>query len=95
MTNGVMFVEGTGGTIRLDGFGRLFLKPHGGEEAEHAYAWEDRGFGGDCVFHQVRHIVDHLLTGSPLVNDGRAYLRNFAIEEAIYRSNREARFIEV
>jgi predicted dehydrogenase len=95
MTNGVMFVEGTGGTVRLDGFGRLFLKPHGGEEAEHVYAWEDRGYGGDCVFHQTRHIVDHLLTGSPLVNDGRAYLRNFAIEEAIYRSDREARFIEV
>jgi predicted dehydrogenase len=95
MTNGVMVLEGTGGTIRLDGYGRLFLKPHGGEEAEHAYAWDDRGFGGDCVFHQTRHIVDHLLTGGPLVNGGRAYLRNFAIEEAIYRSNTEGRFLEV
>ena len=95
MTNGVMVLEGTGGTIRLDGFGRLFLKPHGGEEAEHAYAWEDRGFGGDCVFHQTRHIVEHLSTGAPLVNGGRAYLRNVAIEEAIYRSSGEGRFLEV
>ena len=39
-------LEGTGGTLRLDGYGRLFLKPHGSEEREHGYAWEDRGYGG-------------------------------------------------
>ena len=95
MTNGVMFLEGDGGTIRLDGYGRLFLKPHGGAESEHAYAWENRGYGGDCVFAQTRHIVDHLVRGAPVMNDGRAYLRNFAIEEAIYRSDREARHLPV
>jgi predicted dehydrogenase len=95
MTNGVMLLEGTGGTIRLDGYGRLFVRPHGGTEAEHAYRWEDRGYGGDCVFLQTRHIVDHFRRGTPVANDGRAYLRNFAIEEAIYRSDREARFIAV
>ncbi|WP_046866828.1 Gfo/Idh/MocA family protein [Microvirga massiliensis] len=95
MTNGVMLLEGTGGTIRLDGYGRLFTRRPGSSEAEHAYAWEDRGYGGDCVFHQTRHIVDHFVHGTPIVNDGRAYLRNFAIEEAIYQSAREARFIPV
>jgi D-apiose dehydrogenase len=95
MTNGVMFLEGTGGTIRLDGFGRLFLQAHGGAEAEHAYAWENRGFGGDCVFRQTRHIVDHLVGGAPVVNTGRDYLRNFAIEEAIYRSDQEGKFLAV
>jgi D-apiose dehydrogenase len=95
MTNGALLVEGTGGVIRLDGYGRLFLRPRGGEEREHAYAWEDRGYGGDCVYLQIRHIVDHFRRGTPVVNDGRAYLRNFEIEEAIYRSDRERRFVAV
>ena len=95
MTNGVMLLEGTGGTIRLDGYGRLFTMPNGGTETEHVYAWEDRGYGGDCVFHQIRHIADHFARATPLVNDGRAYLRNIAIEEAIYRSDKEGRFIDV
>jgi predicted dehydrogenase len=93
MTNGVMFLEGTGGTLRLDGFGNLFLKPHGRDERLHPYAWTDRGYGGDCVFHQCLHALAHLRDGAPVVNDGRDYLRNIAIEEAIYRSNEESRFI--
>jgi predicted dehydrogenase len=95
MTNGMMVLEGTEGTIRLDGFGRLFRKPHGGKEGEHAYTWERRGFGGDCVYLQTRHIVEHLVNATPVVNEGREYLRNFAVEEAIYRSARENRFVTV
>jgi predicted dehydrogenase len=95
MTNGVLLVEGTQGVIRLDGFGRLFLRPRGGEEREHLYPWEDRGYGGDCVYRQSRHVVDHLAGGSPLVNSGRDYLRNLDIEEAIYRSAAEERFVSL
>ncbi len=95
MTMGVMHLEGTEGTIRLDGHGRLYVKPRGEPEREHAYAWDNRGYGGDCVYHQMRHVVGHLLDGEPLMNDGRAYLRNYAIEEAIYRSNEEERFLRV
>jgi predicted dehydrogenase len=93
MTNGVLLVEGTQGVIRLDGCGKLFVRPHGGEEREHPYQWEDRGYGGDCVYRQSRHVADHLLTGSALVNTGRDYLRNLDIEEAIYRSAAEGRFV--
>jgi predicted dehydrogenase len=95
LTMGTMLLEGTGGAIRLDGEGRLFVKPHGGAEREHAYPWERRGFGGDCVYHQIRHVVGALLDGAPVMNDGRAYLRNLAVEEAIYRSNDEERFVRV
>ncbi|WP_439495303.1 Gfo/Idh/MocA family protein [Bosea sp. (in: a-proteobacteria)] len=95
MTNGVLLVEGSEGVIRLDGFGRLFLRPRGREESEHAYHWEDRGYGGDCVYRQSRHVVDHILKGLPLVNSGRDYLRNLVIEEAIYRSAAEGRFISL
>ncbi len=95
MTNGLMFLEGTGGALRLDGFGNLFLKPHGKAERPHPYAWEERGFGGDCVYHQTLHAIAHLRDGAPVANDGRSYLRNIAIEEAIYRANEEARFIKI
>lgn len=93
MTMGIMFLEGTGGTLRLDGYGRLFLKPHGAPEREHAYAWTKGGYGGDCVLRQIQHIVAHLVDGAPVFNTGRAYLRNFEIEEAVYRSNAEKRLI--
>jgi predicted dehydrogenase len=95
MTNGVLLVEGTGGVIRLDGFGRLFVRELGGAEREHIYWWEDRGYGGDCVYRQSRHIADHVLKGTVLVNSGRRYLRNLEIEEAAYRSALEGRFIAV
>jgi predicted dehydrogenase len=95
MTNGVLLVEGTQGVIRLDGYGRLFLRELRGTEREHPYAWEDRGYGGDCVYRQSRHVADHLLKGMPLVNSGREYLRNVEIEEAAYRSAAEGRFIAV
>jgi hypothetical protein len=95
MTMGIMFLEGTGGTLRLDGYGRLFLKPHGSEEREHAYAWTNAGYGGDCVLGQIEHIVGHFVDGAPVYNSGREYLRNFEIEEAVYRSNAERCLVEV
>lgn len=93
MTNGVMLVEGDAGVLRLDGYGKLFLRKLRGQEHEHPYAWEDSGYGGDCVYRQSKHVVDHLVRGLPLVNSGRDYLRNLAIEEAVYRSATEGRFI--
>ncbi len=93
MTNGVLLVEGDQGVLRLDGYGKLFLRKLRGQEQEHPYVWQDRGYGGDCVYGQSRHIVEHLTKGVPLVNSGRDYLRNLAIEEAVYRSAAEGRFI--
>lgn len=95
MTNGVLLIEGTGGQLRLDGHGRLFLRPHGGAEREHAYTWQDRGYGGDCVFRQTEAALAHVAVGAPVPNTARAWLRNMEIEEAIYRSAAERRFIDV
>jgi predicted dehydrogenase len=84
LTMGEMHLEGAAGVLRLDGRARLWWKPHGGAEAEESYAWQDRGFGGDCVHALQRHVVDHLLHGGPLANSGRDYLANLRIEQAIY-----------
>jgi predicted dehydrogenase len=86
LTMGEMLLEGAGGTLRLVGFGRLWLKPHQGPEREHVYDWQNRGYAGDCVRALQRHVVAHLQDGAPLENSGAAYLRILEIEDAIYRS---------
>lgn len=95
MTMGIMYLEGTAGSLRLDGFGNLFLKPHGKAERPWPYSWEDRGYGGDCVYHQTLHAVAHFLDGAAPMNTGRAYLRNLDIQEAVYRSDAERRMVPV
>jgi hypothetical protein len=95
LTMGELLVEGPDGSIRVDGDGRLLVKPHGGEETEHAYRWEDRGYSGDCVHALQSHVVAHLRDGAPLENTAREYLRNVEIEYAVYRSHAEQRWIEV
>jgi predicted dehydrogenase len=92
LTMGEMWLDGEAATLRLDGDGRLHLRPHQGSEGEHVYAWQDQGFGGDCVFALQRHVVAHFADGAPLENDGRSYLRNLEIEDAIYRSAASGRW---
>ena len=87
LTMSEMHLEGSAGVLRLDGDGGLWFKGHGQSERPEVYDWEKRGFAGDCVYHQVRHVVDHLRDGAPLWNSGRDYLRNMAVVEAIYRSH--------
>lgn len=95
LTMGEHWLEGSRGVLRLDGDGRLFWKPHGQPEAPHPYAWDDTGFAGDCVYHQQKHLIEAFAAGRDPVNTGRAYLRNYEIEEAVYRSHEERRQIDV
>lgn len=95
LTMGEMWLEGEGGVLRLDGDGNIWWKPHQGVEIAHSFSWSDVGFGGDCVYATQAHVAAHLRHGVPLVNSGRDYLRNMAIEEAIYRSAREGCWIDV
>lgn len=94
LTMGEGWLEGDAGVLRLDGAGRLWWKPHGGLEAEHAYAWQNRGFAGDSVRLLQAHVLAHLLRGAPLENDARAWLRNVEIEEAVYASAQLGRWVE-
>ncbi len=95
LTMGELLVEGTGGSLRLDGEGDLWRRPHDGPECAHDYEWEDRGFGGDCVFALQRHVLAHFQEGAPLENSGRDYLVNLEIEEVLYRSAESGRFLSV
>ncbi len=91
---GEMWVEGSGGTLRLDGDGGLWYRPMGGnDETAIAYAWEDRGYGGDCVHALQAHVLDCLQNGTMPENTAAAYLRNMEIEAAVYRSDAEGRRI--
>jgi D-apiose dehydrogenase len=93
LTMGEMLLEGAAATLRLDGFGRLWLRPHRQAEHEHRYQWHDVGFAGDSVRALQHHVVAHFLQGTPLENTGEAYLRNLEIEEAIYRSAETGRWV--
>jgi len=94
LTMGEMWLEGSEGVLRLDGDGRLWLKPHGAAERAESFPWQDRGFAGDSVYALIRHVVDHLRRGVPVENAGRHYLRNIEIEDAIYRAHETGQRIE-
>ena len=94
LTMGEMLLEAEKACLRLVGDGHLWLRRHGSNEEEAVdFAFEDRGFGGDCVHALQRHVVDHLAGMGPLVNSAADYIRNLAIERAIYQSDDEGRWI--
>ncbi len=87
LTMGEMYLEGSAGSVRLNGDAELFFRAHG-ENAEQRidYAWRDEGFGGDCVYRLQAHVVEHLLNGGPLMNTAPDYLANLRVVDAVYRS---------
>ena len=88
LTMGEFLVEGSAASLRLDGDGGLWLRRFGANgETRHDYAWEERGFAGDCVHALQRHVVEALRKGGAIENTAEAYLRNLAIEAAVYRSS--------
>jgi len=96
LTMGEMLIEGTAGSLRLDGDGRIWRRTFdANSESEHAYAWNDANFGGDCVYSLIEHVVNHYRHGAPLENQGFEYLQNIAIEDAIYKSDQQARRIDL
>jgi D-apiose dehydrogenase len=88
LTMGEMAIEGQKGELRLNGDGRLFFRAHGSnDESEIIYEWNDRDFGGDCVFALQKHVVDARLGCGGLANTAREYMLNLSIEEAVYASD--------
>ena len=93
---GEMLIEGSNGVLRLDGDGGLWRGRHGdNEESRHDYAWDNVGFGGDCILHLQRHVVDFLRGDGDIVNPAADYLTNLRIEEAVYESALAGRRIDL
>jgi predicted dehydrogenase len=87
-TMGEMWLDGSLGTLRLDGYGRIFFRAHGHDDEERVeYSLPLSGFGGDSVLSTQQHVVDHLLRGAALETAAKDYLANLVIEEAIYLSD--------
>lgn len=96
LTLGEMELEGAKGSFRLDGDGRVSFRAHGSNEAELVdFEWQDRNFGGDCVYLTNRAILEAFRDGGPLETDARSYLRNLEIEDAIYQSAETGSRVEV
>ena len=96
LTMGELRLEGSGGTLTLDGDGTIRRRSFGANDWQAvAYDWSDTDYGGDCVYRTNRHVVDHLRDGTPAVNTAREYLTNLRIEAAVYASAESARKIDL
>ncbi|MGX9355438.1 Gfo/Idh/MocA family protein [Roseobacteraceae bacterium S113] len=93
-TMGEALIEGTEGSLSLDGSGAVTLRRFGEMETEELLGADGfDGFGGDCVHALNAHVVAHLHTGTPLENTAADYLPVIDIEEAIYRAAETGRKI--
>ncbi|MEL7151737.1 MAG: Gfo/Idh/MocA family oxidoreductase [Pseudomonadota bacterium] len=93
-TMGEALVEGTKGTISLAGDGSVRLRAFGAQDDRIVLApTTAKGFGGDCVYHLQAHVVEALRSGTTLENTAEDYLAVIAIEDAIYRSAEEGRWV--
>tara|TARA_B100000902_G_scaffold79958_1_gene84674 strand:+ start:473 stop:1501 length:1029 start_codon:yes stop_codon:yes gene_type:complete len=87
-TIGDLLVEGSSGSIRLNGDGDIFYRCFGSNfEKKVKYDWDDKGFAGDSVYFCQKDILDSILSGKVSAHSGSDYLRNLKIEETIYISN--------
>ena len=92
LTMGDGLIEGSGGALRLNGFGEVFYRANGAVEEVCVLARRDwRGFGGDCVFNLISHITSCLQAGKMPVNSAREYLTLLALEEQVYNSAEQGR----
>ena len=85
-TFGEALIEGNGGSLRLAGTGRLTIHPLGEPQKDIDYAFENRGFAGDCVLATQQHFVDCLRAGRAFETSGSEYLKSLTVVDAIYRS---------
>jgi len=87
-TMGEMLLEGSKASLRLDGYGHLYMRAFGSnDETRIDFPWRDLGYGGDCVRLCLAHIADAVRAGTRPMNTAREYLENLRIEDAIYRSS--------
>ena len=96
LTMGEMILDGSDGGLRLDGSGGIWRRARGQTAwTAHDYAWENRAFGGDCVYLTNRAVLQAWDADRDAETEAAAYLRNIDIVDAVYRSHEEGRWIAV
>ena len=96
LTIGEMLIEGSNGTIRLNGNGEIFFRKfQENNEKLIKYKWSKKGFGGDSVFHYQKHVIEHFTKGKDLVNSAEEYIKNLIIEDIIYKSDKFKKLVVV
>ncbi|MEM7059358.1 MAG: Gfo/Idh/MocA family oxidoreductase [Pseudomonadota bacterium] len=96
LTLGELTIDGSQACLHLTGEAKILLRDHGSNGWQgHAYDWNDHLFGGDCVYLTNKAALEALKSGSPAETEAEAYLRNLEIEDAVYRSHQERRWIDV
>lgn len=86
LTFGEMRLDASNGHLLLDTNADLWLKPLEKPTVRHDYAYEDRGFAGDCVHLLQCHFVQQMVNGEPFESTGEDYLRTIRVVEACYES---------
>ena len=95
-TMGEALIEGTKGTLTLNGDGSVFLRLFGGSDAREILpASPHDGFGGDCVYHLQDHVVRALCDDEEPENLARDYLSVIKQESAIYASAEAGTWVEL
>lgn len=96
LTIGEMIVEGSDGTIRLNGDGKIFYRKFGSNNEKLVkYKWINRGFAGDSVYFYQKHVLNHFQKGQELSNSAENYLMNILVENCIYKSDKLKKMIYI
>jgi len=96
LTMGECLIEGTGGTLTLNGRGAVRLRAFGAQSESDLLAPSATDtFGGDCVYHLQAHVVAALRGKADYENTADDYLAVMAIEDAIYQSAAQGRRIDL
>lgn len=94
LTLGEMEIEGSLGTLSLNGDGQIFLRNLGENvPQEIEYSWNDNDFAGDCVYLLQKHVINYLLYDDELMNSASEYLKNIEIADSVYTSNLQNKLI--
>lgn len=79
----------------MDTSGRITVKRLGQPAYEHAYQPSQEGFAGDCVYACQQHFMEVLDGTTTCETSPKEYLKSLQVVEAIYRSARCNRFVEL
>lgn len=95
-TMGEMLIEGEKGALLLTGDGDIRFRSFGSNDwRDLPYDWQDKGFGGDCVYALQRHAIDGILKNQPIENEAFEYLNVIVAEAAIYESADTGRLVPI